>query len=324
MSLWIEVLTPYHRVLSRTRLESSRVNIGRGYGNHFFVDDPAVLPEHLIIVREGQERPKAQAIKGAAFRLEGESAPVTCTELGPTAVLKLGSVRLRVRTESDVTDAPSAKRLTDLSRQRLSHHLFCALPLTLGIIITALQTWAASWSGLSYWRHLGDAMTLLFAAVPWVAAWSLVSYAITRDACVMRHLRIAGLGLLGLLCVTEGLPLAASASGLDPSPDVYMPLKVLVWGSTAFAHLGVVRAGRLLTPAVTAALFALAAATGAAWYHEWQKVELTARPAISALVPSSLRLVPVQGRDRLLEELKGFEAEVAEARKEPLPDGLRR
>lgn len=324
MSLWIEVLTPHHRVLSRTRFESSRVNIGRGYGNHVYVDDAAVLPEHLIIVREGHERPKARAIEGAAFRLEGGTAAVTCAELGPTAVLQLGSVRLRVRTESDVSDAPSARCLTGLTRQRLSHHLICALPLTLGLIMTALQTWAASWSGHSYWRHLADGMTLLFGAVPWVAAWSLVSYVIARDACVMRHLRIAGLGLLGLLCVSEGLPLAASASGLDPSPDIYMPLKVLVWGATAFAHLGVVRAGRVLTPAVTAALLALAAATGAAWYHEKEKVELTARPAISGLVPSFLRLVPVQARDRLQGDLEGMEVEVAEARDEPLPDGLRR
>ncbi|MCB1902275.1 FHA domain-containing protein [Cognatazoarcus halotolerans] len=319
MSIWIEELSWNHRIARRSRFEACPVKIGRGYGNHLFIDDPHVTQNHLLVSLGPDAGLQLSSPDDAAFKVDGRRICHEASSIHANSAVQIGKTRLRIRTEHDpAAPPPSARKHTEAWRQACRSMLASA-PLLVGMSISVWGKWASSWQGYPIWHHLPDTLTVLFAAVPWISIWALASLLLNGVPSILRHMLIAGSGYTGLQSIGILLPIVFTAVGLQTGEGTRMLLAAVAWGVTILGHLLVVARGRALSPALASGLLLLVIATGASWYGTRQTDARQGRPAVDPLIPPSLHVGAIVSQEALRQRLTIMEAQVQAARSEPVP-----
>src|SRR5213079_2538659 len=89
---FVELFDRRGRLLARHRIERWPVTIGRAYSNDIIVDDPYVCPNHLRLVRNGDEGIVAEDLGSVnGVRSEPNGTPDARVALGTDGLLRIGN-----------------------------------------------------------------------------------------------------------------------------------------------------------------------------------------------------------------------------------------
>lgn len=321
MTIWVEQLGPRQRVLNRSRFDAQTIRIGRAYAGDMVIDEPEAGAAHLLVRREADGSLFALADDGLHFHIVGDRRKrIEQAALTPDTVIRIGKSLLRFRTIHDIA-TPQASALPNASLgARIASALGAVLPLVLALVLTALDQWRATHDGTPFAHTLVGTVPALLLVLPWIAGWALTSRVISHQGHTLRHIRITGLGMLGLLAINSGIPLLAFAFGWSPSEHTEGVLNIVLASLVFGAHiLATGEDRRMLRSAAVGGLLAIGIG-GAFLFNSSLSSERLAIPHSVPLAPPLLRIGAPESVDAATSAFAALEAKAAASRLDPLPN----
>jgi FHA domain-containing protein len=289
--IWVEILSRHREVVSRVRINSPELSIGRGYDNDVVVDDPYVAARHVRVFHDEAGQLVAEDLDSAnglyLDRSKSRSARVVIDGVKP---IRIGHTYLRIREIGHVVERERLVRSGRGVTQILG-----AVALALMLLgLYALNIWFGQTSEWHLSDYLVPSLLLVGAAAIWVGLWALLSRLFSARSQFLHHLLIAEAGLLAFWVYYELAQFSAFALAwpeVSAYGDIASWLVVAVIG---FLHLREVGRTHLWAKGiVVAALFVAVVAV-----TTLQRSEAFANSGRQSMVhvqlPPSLRLVPPQ------------------------------
>jgi len=314
--VWLEVLGRHRDVITRQRITSKAITVGRAYDNDIVLDDPHVAAHHLRIARgdDGAWTATDLGSVNGVF-VEGDRARRQHIVLDGATTLQLGHTGLRLRRSTQEV-APELPVLRSVPRWPLA--LVC-----IGAVL-ALE-WLGLWLGETgepkLIRYLTPLLSVAAVITVWTTVWGLLSRVFTGQARLGVHLLIISAGVLAFSLyqqITEFGAFALSWTALSSS--VYV-IGWLIFAAVCFAHLRALGPSRL--PLKAGAVLALAA-LGITMQHlklsEWRSTYGQAA-TLQRLQPPSLRVVAAQAQTAFFANDAALQAALDKSRNEEPADG---
>ncbi|HXP30196.1 MAG TPA: FHA domain-containing protein [Stellaceae bacterium] len=312
--IWVEILTRHGDVAARYRCAGRGVRIGRAYSNDVVLDDPAVAPEHICILRGEDGRLFAEDLGSLNGLYLGHGRErQRRIALDGDRPIRIGGTYLRIRA-ADHAVAPD--RIAKPQARRWPAALALA-GAALGLAL--LPLWLGETGEFETSRYvlpiLGGAL-LIFG---WTAFWSVLARVFSRDAGFERNLLIALAGVSAILIYLQLVAVAAYAFSW-PALGAYS--YVGLWAMLAavcFCHLRPIGPPRLgLKGAAVAGLLAVGIAAQAVLQLD-TRTGFDPRDHVRRLLPPGLRLTAAKSTDEFFGELAPLKRDLDRARAKDTP-----
>ena len=301
-TIWVEVLSRTHEVLSRHRINIDEhapvdqagqpqtrraIRVGRAYENDVILDDPHIAGHHLTLSKDESGAWFAQdmgSINGLyADRSRQKQSRINLTD---DTVITIGGTLLRLRTRA-ASVAP--ERVMPAARHGWKAAIVVTL-LAAGLVM--LQSWLSRTGEGSWSTMLGQVIVIGGALLIWVSGWSLDSRFYSGQAKSERHFYIAAAGLLATVAVAATSDIFAFALSSSPVGEYSFIATMIVIGVTIFNHLREVSTRHMrLKIAGAAAIAALGIGVGWLGKSESSTNTQTAQ-YLRQLKPPAVRLAP--------------------------------
>jgi hypothetical protein len=324
MNLWIELISERHGVQTRTRFESFPVRIGRSYACHFLVDSAVVAPEHLEIDLGEDGVPVARALGENTFTVEGLPGTHREFSMNAESMIRLGHGLIRVRTDRDLLEASDQAPEVLTPVQRVRRFALAASPALAALVLDAADKWLNSTDGDFLVEMLTTGFWQIIIVVAWVAVTAMIAYSLHHDSRLLKLLRAAGYGMLGVALVHGVLPVAMAAVNAGTGErfsQFFVPFVISISVLLSFFYM--LRKRPLTRMYATLGLLLAAAIGGVSCYQDYRGDAVQASPQIARLVPSFVQLSPSQDRGEVLKSFAGMEKDLAASRTGEIPDEVR-
>ena len=261
--IFAEVLDRRGRVRERVRVEALPFHIGRSYASDLILDDPAVSPEHAVVVEVAEGRYElrdAGSTNGIA--VGRERAPRASVVLEGECQVTLGRTRLRFRdAEAPVPDAIEIVRHSAPVHWLLEH--WSAALVVPGAYLLALL-FLARRASVGEFEPLAAASAtasdqLLLAA--WTGAWALVNRLLRQRTRFVAHASTVFLFSTGVLLADIVLEwMRFFFAGIEPLQLLEIAVGSLLLLGALVAHLTIMGVARTALRVAAAGLVAAAIA----------------------------------------------------------------
>jgi hypothetical protein len=283
---WIEVLSRHREVVTRHRVTSNAITIGRAYDNDIVLDDPHVAAHHLRLARGNDGAWVAEDLGSVnGVYVDGERARRERVVLDATTTLHIGHTSLRVRTAAQTVPV-------ELPLRRATPHWPAALAcLVLVFALALLELWLGETTAPKLIRYLSPLLALAVMVAIWTSAWSVLSRIFSGHARFGLHLLIVSAGLLLYTLYAQLSEVGAFAlSWTALARFVYVGVW-LIFAAVCFAHLRALGNARLPIKAIAVlALAALGVTMQSLKLAEWRST--SGQPVtLQRLQPPVLRIV---------------------------------
>ncbi|MEP7042861.1 MAG: FHA domain-containing protein [Dokdonella sp.] len=316
-TVWLEILGRHRDVISRTRLLTDAITLGRAYDNDIVLDDPHVGAHHLRIARGGDGAWVAEDLGSLnGTFVEGERTRRERIVLGDATTALVGHTGLRLRRPSD--SVPAELPLVR-STPRWPFALVCIA------LLFALE-WLGLWLGETgepkLIRYLTPLATIAIAIAVWATLWSVVSRVFSGQARSGLHLLIVAAGLLAFSLYDQFSELGAFALSWTRLSSTAYVAAWLIFAAVCFAHLRALGDTKLpLKAAVVIALAALGITMQSLKLSDWRANSGQAS-TLQKLEPPSIRVVSAQAESAFFASTEALKAGLDTARNvEPVGDG---
>ena len=315
--LWLEVLGRHRDVVSRTRVTTNSITLGRAYDNDVVLDDPHVAAHHLRIAHGDDGAWVAEdlgSINGLV--VDGERMRRERVVLGDATTVLAGHTGLRLR---HAADAVPAELPLVRSAPRWPLAIVCMA------LLFALE-WLGLWLGETgepkLIRYLTPLATIAIAIAVWTTLWSVVSRVFSGHARFGLHLLIVAAGLLAFSVYDQLGDLGAFAlSWTRLSNTVYVAAWV-AFAAVCLAHLRAISNTKLpLKAGAVVALAALGITMQSLKLSDWRANSGQAA-TLQKLEPPSIRIVSAQAENAFFATNDALKVGLDKARsEEPSGDG---
>jgi small basic protein len=315
--MWIEVLGRGREVVSRHRVESGRLAIGRAYDNDVIIDDPAVAPHHLALA---QDESGAWAVEDLGslngLWLEGASRQSSRVVLKGGEVVRIGRSLLRFRPTT--FPVPPEHPLT----MSFLNWTGVGTLAPIAVVCVLMKVWLAQTVQPEFSHYVLPLGIVAALLVAWTGLWALMSRVFAGHAWVERHFFVALCALIVDLAIDAvwGFTVFAFALPLGLRWE-----SVFGWffiAGVVYAHLRIIGPGQQRTKAAVVVVLAFAA-IGLQEFGLAQMERVLGRKETSAtLLPPALRVVPGSDDDAVFAGTAGLKARLDRARHEELPAAL--
>jgi len=316
-AIWLEILGRHRDVVSRTRLASDAVTLGRAYDNDIVLDDPHVAAHHLRIARGDDGAWVAEDLGSVnGLVVEGERARRERIVLGDATTVLAGHTGLRLR---HAGEAVPAELPLVRSAPRWPLAIVCI------VLLFALE-WLGLWLGETgepkLIRYLTPLATIAIAIAVWTTLWSVVSRVFSGHARFGLHLLIVAAGLLAFSLYDQFSDLGAFALSWTRLSNTVYVAAWLAFAAVCFAHLRAIANTKLpLKAAAVIALAALGITMQSLKLSDWRANSGQAA-TLQKLEPPSIRIVSAQAESAFFATNDALKAALDKARsEEPAGDG---
>ena len=312
---WIEVSPHLRDAVTRERITTDTLTIGRAYDNDLVLDDPHVAAHHLRLVR-GEDGDWVAEDLGSinGLHVAGDSTRRKRVVLDAATSLCIGTTHLRVRTSRH---AVAAERLLLRYRPQWPAALTC---FALVFALSLLELWLGETTEPKLIRYLTPLLALAVMVAIWTSAWSVLSRIFGGRARYGLHLLIVGVGLLLYTLYAQLTGLGAFALSWTALARFAYVGAWLAFGGVCFAHLRALGPTHLRIKAASVfVLVALGVTMQSLKLSEWRSN--TGQPVIlQRLQPPSLRVVTAHSETMFFARANDLKAGLDKARSE-VPGG---
>lgn len=178
------------RLLTRERVETFPLTIGRGPSADIYVDDDTVDGEHARIESiEGMTDRWAVIDQGSVNGLRVKRERVARAELVSGDEAQLGRARLRIL--ADDHEVPGARAVT--ARRPLSHPIASLLFLALGLVCSGFDNYLKASAELEVPAIFASSIVLFGVLASWSGLWAFAGRALVGETRFLQHLGIISL-----------------------------------------------------------------------------------------------------------------------------------
>ena len=307
-------------VHTRHRVERFPVTVGRSYAADVILDDPKVSPEHLRIERteDGGLVARDLGSRNGTFRVEPWARMVELV-LAQDSRVMVGDTVLRFRGRGYAVPEALAAEAQVAPQRRLLDRPQAFLGALGGVMLALLlSTYLTSYDKTDWGELLVSVMLPTALSLAWAGAWAIASRIARRQFYFRAHGAIAGLVLLGSICIPGLMMLLSfSLAWESPHPLLGLSLYLALIGWGLFWHL------RYVTRWDARRLGAIVGAIALGLGTLIQAQELLGNEDFStslhfprSLLPASLRLMPASSVDEFFQETGKLQKQVDELTKE--------
>ena len=320
---WVELLDKSNAVVSRQRIHTESMTIGRAYDNDLIVDDPFVAPLHLKVGYDTEGVLWIEDLASNSAQGTDQQSPVTRMRVDREAAIRIGETSLRVRTAA--FSVPPALSIHDQPRTGStgpgygSKAILCA---GVFIVVSWVSTWLAQTAEFKLANFLPEGLIFPLVVLAWAGMWALVTRIITTQAQYSRHVFIVFAVLLGLFFLDVVADMLAYSAAWLP-PQRWLPVASwALFGALLFAHIAVINPRHTrLTGAVVAVLVVLAIGVHISLRIESDRVQ--PQRVAAWLLPPYLSLKPPSTPETFFKDVDMLRPKLEEARKkEPTSGGF--
>ena len=312
--IWVEILTRHGDVAARHRCSGRGVRIGRAYSNDVVLDDPAVAPEHICILRDEGGRLVAEDLGSLnGLYLGHGSERQRRIALDGDRPIRIGRTYLRIRAAGH-----------DVAPDRIAKPQALRWPAALALAGAALglellSLWLGETGEFEASRYLLPILGGALVILGWTAFWSVLARSFSREAGFERNLLIALAGVLAALLYLQLVAVAAYAFSW-PAVGAYSYVGLLAMlAAVCFVHLRPIGPPRLrLKGAAVAGLMAVAIAAQTAMQLD-TRTGFDPSDHVRRLLPPNLRLTAAKSTDEFFGELAPLKRDLDRARAKTPP-----
>ncbi len=205
----LEVLDSHGELLSRTRIETLPVTIGRGYACDLIVDDPFMDPVHIRIIEEGAALVAEDVGSTNGLRANGSNERAARIVLERGTTLHAGRTTIRYLEPGEPVAAARRDRQAawnaPLSKPSLLNSRLARAAAILGcLIVVALHKSQTFFEPGVTGKTVSETIAVLLLLALWAGMWAGAARLARHPALFSHHLAIASVSVAVLVILFYG------------------------------------------------------------------------------------------------------------------------
>ena len=320
-AVWVELLRDDGQPAMRQRFAHLPLVVGRADDCDLVLCDPQVAARHFLLSRVEGGRLRVEPLAGARIGVADGPASCAAQVFAATALLHIGTTRLRVSCKPIDSSADNSAPITPATATKpqgagAGTIAQGALMAMAGGAVLALPDMLRGTDELSFKPVAQAAITWVILLALWAAIWMGASKLIAGTSQWPRHVRVAGATLLVVAATALLVPYGAAALGL-PKMTLSETTVTLAWLALATSlHLRAVPlTGRRLAAAVAAVLGTWLGIAGL----RWSGLDGLPTPPIAEVLPVGVLPERAERPDEAMRAIDALRDSADRLRVMPLP-----
>jgi len=257
----LEILDRGSEVRARHRFGPGPLTLGRAYDNDVILDDAYVAPHHARFELTESGWTAVDLGSGNGTYVAGQPDPVQRVQLKDDLQLRIGHTQLRVR----APDHPVAPELIARRPHPLRGMLAFGTVLAAASAVLLLSTYASVRREIEWLALLGSLLLPAMLLLGWIGGWAFASRIFTGRSSILRHAKIALLGVAAAVVANELSGYVLFALSLPGSDTVASLLNAVILAAILYRHLQLVARAAPRRLAMTATVLS-ACLFGGIWF----------------------------------------------------------